>query len=105
METAQMTGRMKMLCPECKAEINDSELHKYLGRAAGSVRTEKKRLAGVANMAKAREERAKRLQERQAITYFPCSACDGSGKSLDWNRIETDIECSVCDGSGHAIDE
>ena len=59
-----------MLCPECKAEINDSELHRYLGIRAGSVRTEKKRLAGVRNMAKAREERARRFEERKAITEF-----------------------------------
>ena len=59
-----------MLCPECHAEINDRELHRYLGIRAGSVRTEKKRLAGVRNMAKAREERARRFEERKAITEF-----------------------------------
>jgi hypothetical protein len=37
--------------------------------------------------------------------YFPCHHCDGSGKILDENHVETAELCSYCDGTGQASDE
>ncbi len=47
----------------------------------------------------------KHTMSTEAEEYYPCHHCDGSGRVLDQDRIETAEDCSYCDGTGEADGE